>query len=51
MVKASFLVFGDSGSGKTSLAGEFAKWVFKKSGGKVDPKTRRCAFKTCSDCS
>lgn len=41
MVKASFLIFGDSGDGKTALIGEFAKWVFKESGGKIDPSTKK----------
>lgn len=41
MVKASFQIFGDSGDGKTALIGEFAKWVFKESGGKIDPTTRK----------
>lgn len=41
MVKASFQIFGDSGDGKTALIGEFAKWVFKESGGKIDPATRK----------
>ena len=41
MVKASFQIFGDSGDGKTALIGEFAKWVFKQSGGKIDPSTKR----------
>lgn len=45
-VKASFLIFGDSGSGKTAQLGEFGKWVFKKSGGKLDPKTRKIVPKS-----
>ena len=41
MVKASFQIFGDSGDGKTALLGEFAKWVLKESGGKIDLKPKK----------
>lgn len=41
MVKASFLLVGDSGAGKTAQIGEMAKHVFKESGGKVDLKTKK----------
>jgi hypothetical protein len=40
-VKASFQLYGDSGDGKTAQVGEFAKWLFKTTGGKIDPKTER----------
>jgi hypothetical protein len=40
-VKASIQLYGDSGDGKTYLSGEFGKWVFKESGGKVDQKSRQ----------
>lgn len=32
---ASFLIYGDSDSGKTSQIGHFSKWLFKSTGGKI----------------